>query len=520
METNGNSGDATFNASRDEIIDSMKYALRDASYPWQTFNLTPNNFDEEMIMRKKETAKFPIGTFVWVSEASDAKRVLAVVRAASTNPDLANQRQFIRSLSGRDPGPLVGVRLLALDAPYAPKTIVPERTSVTAASAADVAEHKAEVARRKARLALPSFKVGEKVVLGAETALEVPGFFGPQTIVLPKGTEAVVDTNPIQPVDAPTTSSGVRQKRGEVEVGNLPGMDDAHPWSDYMVPSLTLYFTVQGGYLAVDPAHLLAGTYDDRLFRQLVLPPEHKQRLMALADRALRPETQLVLYDKLGMSSFCQKGRGAICLLHGAPGTGKTMTAEAVADKLKRPLIRVAVGGALDPDTISRLLGEAFRRAERYNAVLLIDEADIFIRRRGSQPLLDGVVAGFLRALEYYRGLLFLTTNLVGDIDAAVFSRAHMVVGYEAPDIASVWDNLMPAEVKAALLGGATAWPTLLEALRTVKLNGREIKTVIQNAVTRAAAGRDTVPAGQWINGRFFVEEAEMLAETREVLKR
>lgn len=474
--------------------------------------------DDEMVKAKE---KFKVGTFICERENKTAPWTLAIVSCDPSDYDLVSHRRFLTKVGGEDPGPLMKVRSLSLKAPFAAEQVLKTRDpDIRLAKPEDVSAHKAEVARLKELLALPAFKVGEKVVIKTEASIEIPGFFGSSTIVLPKDTEAVVDTNPVQPVDEPSEDGGVRHKRGEVQLGNLPGLDDKHPWSDYMVPSLTLYFTIQDGYLKVDPKHLAPGVYDDRLFRQLVLDTADKQRVMALADRALKPETQAMLYEKLGMKSFCQKGRGAICLLYGEPGTGKTMTAEAVADKLKRPLIRVSVGGALDPDTISRLLATAFKRAERYNAVLLIDEADVFIRRRGTQPLLDGVVAGFLRALEYYRGMLFLTTNLVGDIDPAVFSRAHMVLGYQPPDVAQVWDRLLPQEIKGALLGGKDAWPTLLEALSAIKLNGREIKTVIQNAVTRAAAGRTDIPSGQWINGRFFQEEAAMLSENRETLKR
>jgi len=487
---------------------------------WEDVTRRPGYSDLEDFEMVRAKADFKIGQFVMVRDSEGDPWELAVVTTEADDHELQRHRHFLKAISGRDPGPAIGVAILRLKVPYAPRVHVQVRGGVKRATSAEVEAHKAEVKRLKARLSEVRFKVGEKVVIEAETSIEVPGFFGPQTIVLPAGTEAVVDTNPIQPVDAPTMDKGVRSKRGEVEAGNLPGLDGNHPWSDYMVPSLTLYFTVQNGFLKVDPKVLSAGTYDDHLFRQLVMDVADKQRVMALADRALKPETQAMLYEKLGLKSFCQKGRGAICLLYGEPGTGKTMTAEAVADKLKRPLIRVSVGGALDPDTISRLLAEAFRRAERYNAVLLIDEADVFIRRRGSQPILDGVVAGFLRALEYYRGMLFLTTNLVTDIDPAVFSRAHMVLGYQPPDVATVWDRLMPEEIKGSLLGGSNAWSALLEELAKIKLNGREIKTVIQNAVTRAAAGREDVPTGQWINGRFFQEEAEMLHATREELRR
>lgn len=488
------------------MSDAMRYVL-----PRRGVSL--KDLEEEMARRER---KFKIGDFVIVPKDEDHGELLSVIYKDATDDYMISRRNAQR-MFGADPGPMVGLRVFSLKVAYALKECWAE-TKLRKATAEEIEVHKAAVRAAYGLLALPMFKVGEKVVFEEEAALVVPGFFGSQTIVLPKDTEAVVDTNPVQPVDAATTNGNLRAQRGEIENGTVPG--GSEPWSDYMVPRLTLYFPLQNGTLQVDPSAVKAGRYDDRLFRQLVLPAEHKQRIMALADRALNPATQAALYDKMGMAAFCQKGRGAICMLYGLPGTGKTMTAEAVSDKLKRPLIRVQVGGAFNPDDISRLLGEAFRKAERYNAVLLIDEADIFIRKRGEQPMLDGVVAGFLRALEYYKGLLFLTTNLVGDIDPAVFSRAHMVLGYESPDAVEVWGRLMPAEVRGALHGGDDAWVQLLGELAKVPLNGREIKTVIQNAVTRAASGRTELPVGKWINAAFFLEEAKALFQTREDLRK
>ena len=61
------------------------------------------------------------------------------------------------------------------------------------------------------------------------------------------------------------------------------------------------------------------------------------------------------------------------------------------------------------------------RLAYRWQVVLLLDEADVYLERRATNDVLrNSLVSVFLRNLEYYRGILFLTTNRVGDFDKAV----------------------------------------------------------------------------------------------------
>jgi hypothetical protein len=63
--------------------------------------------------------------------------------------------------------------------------------------------------------------------------------------------------------------------------------------------------------------------------------------------------------------------------------------------------------------------------------VLLLDEADIFLARRTRTDLRHNAVTSvFLRSLEYYEGILFLTTNRVGVIDPAFKSRVQMFLFY------------------------------------------------------------------------------------------
>lgn len=66
------------------------------------------------------------------------------------------------------------------------------------------------------------------------------------------------------------------------------------------------------------------------------------------------------------------------------------------------------------PENVEFNLTKQFKRASSWGAVLLIDEADVFMERRSTNDLnRNSLVAGFLRSLEYYDGILFLTTNRV-----------------------------------------------------------------------------------------------------------
>ncbi|KAI0451128.1 hypothetical protein F5B21DRAFT_392539 [Xylaria acuta] len=126
------------------------------------------------------------------------------------------------------------------------------------------------------------------------------------------------------------------------------------------------------------------------------------------------------------------KGRGLVILLHGVPGVGKTATAEAVAMENHKPLFAITCGDlGLTPKEVEGSLTEIFRLAHMWNCVLLFDEADVFLAQRSRFDLKrNALVSVFLRTLEYYNGILFLTTNRVGTLDEAFKSRIHMSLYY------------------------------------------------------------------------------------------
>ena len=126
------------------------------------------------------------------------------------------------------------------------------------------------------------------------------------------------------------------------------------------------------------------------------------------------------------------KGRGLVVLLHGVPGVGKTATAEAVAMENRKPLFVITCGDlGLTPDEVESSLKNVFRLAHLWDCVLLLDEADVFLSQRSKHDMKrNALVSVFLRVLEYYNGLLFLTTNRVGTIDEAFKSRIHLSLYY------------------------------------------------------------------------------------------
>jgi SpoVK/Ycf46/Vps4 family AAA+-type ATPase len=90
------------------------------------------------------------------------------------------------------------------------------------------------------------------------------------------------------------------------------------------------------------------------------------------------------------------KGLGPIVLLHGAPGVGKTSTAECVAETLGKPLYSITCGDLGDTaESVEDTLARTFAKAEAWDCVLLLDEADVFLAQRTRTDLKrNAIVSG------------------------------------------------------------------------------------------------------------------------------
>lgn len=134
-------------------------------------------------------------------------------------------------------------------------------------------------------------------------------------------------------------------------------------------------------------------------------------------------------------------------------------------------------------------------------AILLLDEADIFLERRAARDIQrNGVVSTFLRNMEYFRGLLFLTTNRVGQIDDAFLSRVSVVLEYDhlSDDTRKkIWNGFFKRLHKESQSDShkgrrieidryAQKYVLNDEEVKDLKWNGREIRNALQTAISLA----------------------------------
>jgi DNA polymerase III delta prime subunit len=216
-------------------------------------------------------------------------------------------------------------------------------------------------------------------------------------------------------------------------------------------------------------------SWNEDAFASLVAPEEQKELILAFA------QSQSVNRDRFD-DVIQGKGRGIIMLLSGPPGVGKTLTAESVAETMKVPLYMMSAGDlGTEPSQVESALGNILEMNTKWNAVLLLDEADVFLEARSTHDLeRNKLVSIFLRLLEYYEGILFLTTNRVDNIDAAFESRIHLSLQYDELDKTSrkhVWETFL-----GKAKGVGVFQEGELEKLADVQLNGRQIKNVLKTA--------------------------------------
>ncbi|KAJ6566537.1 P-loop containing nucleoside triphosphate hydrolase protein [Mycena capillaripes] len=233
-------------------------------------------------------------------------------------------------------------------------------------------------------------------------------------------------------------------------------------------------------------------------FANLVLPQDRKTLLRSLVEAH---------HEEAGFDDFVKgKGAGLVVNLFGPPGVGKTFSAEATSEHVKRPLYVIG-GGDLGTRAaeLDASLERVFDVATAWKAIVLIDEADVFLERRSLHDLeRNAMVAVFLRHVEYYRGILFLTTNRVQAFDEAFLSRIHVALHFGELSEASraqVWR----AFVKRANLSEISEEQIAQLAKREV--NGRQIKNAVRTAHSLALARKESVGLGHFLETLDAMDE-------------
>lgn len=178
-----------------------------------------------------------------------------------------------------------------------------------------------------------------------------------------------------------------------------------------------------------------------------------------------------------------------------------------MAEYAEKPLYRVTCGDiGTKPEEVEKYLESVLHLSKIWGCVVLLDEADVFLEERALNDLeRNALVSVFLRVLEYYEGILILTSNRVGTFDEAFKSRIQLSLHYKKLDKGqrqNIWKNFIrrlkvmdsaasKQVVEEPSIGGAPMQPLGIdfddienhyEALAEYELNGRQIRNAITTA--------------------------------------
>jgi len=232
----------------------------------------------------------------------------------------------------------------------------------------------------------------------------------------------------------------------------------------------------------------------DAAFTKLQLNPNYKRLIKNLVESHTSGTGKKPMMEDIVKT----KGRGLVILLHGPPGVGKTLTAESVASMAGKPLFAVSPSDiGLDPAIVEHNLESLFELAARWRAVLLFDEADVFLESRSannSDLTRNALVSVLLRVLEYYSGILILTTNRVNQFDIAVQSRVNLGIKYDDLDkdqkrdiFAQFLDQVKPEDIEGRqkMISWMHRDPDGIDYFSS--LNGRQVRNVLFSAASLAS---------------------------------
>ena len=224
-----------------------------------------------------------------------------------------------------------------------------------------------------------------------------------------------------------------------------------------------------------------AAIWDD-----LVLPDTQRQTLRDIAAHVRRRPK---VYDEWGFAAKSARGLGISALFAGPSGTGKTMSAEVLANELRLDLYRIDLS-----QVVSKYIGETeknlrlvFDAAEEGGAILLFDEADALFGKRSEvkdshDRYANIEVSYLLQRMETYRGLSILTTNMKQALDTAFLRRIRFIVPFPFPDAehrSEIWRRIFPATTPTDRLD--------YEKLGRLAVTGGNIRNIALNAAFLAA---------------------------------
>ncbi|THY10958.1 P-loop containing nucleoside triphosphate hydrolase protein [Aureobasidium pullulans] len=257
---------------------------------------------------------------------------------------------------------------------------------------------------------------------------------------------------------------------GKDDIGKTAMQSNEPPSDDFLLclpAKVPAYWFLKKRWVTLNVRNITDVVWEESAFETLVLDAHKKEMLKALVathDLDMQP-----------LDLIEDKGNALTLLLHGLPGTGKTLTAEGIAELTHKPLYRPAI--------VEKYLDSVLHIVRTWGCVVLLDEADMFLEDRTLADLeRKALVSIFLRVLEYYEGILILTTNRVGMFDEAFKSRVQLAIHFPSlgqEQRLQIWSNFIESMESEVDIRGIRKMYTILSMAH---LNGRQIRNTIKTA--------------------------------------
>ena len=262
-------------------------------------------------------------------------------------------------------------------------------------------------------------------------------------------------------------------------------------------------------------------------FDEIILPQDVKDKILDVANYA---ENSKKVFEEWNLQKVYKQSKRIGINLYGAPGTGKTMAAHAIAKYLGRKILVVNYA-----DIESKFVGEtpkninkAFEAAKKTNSILFFDEADAILSKRvtNMSQAVDVSVnqtrSVMLMVMNDYQDFVIFATNFIENFDPAFMRRISMHIEFKLPDFEcrkKIWQHYilptMPnnidivelSEKYDGLSGSDIANAVLMAAFKTARRNLNCVdKKFVFDAVEEIIASKNA-NQGVTVEKNFVSEE-------------